>query len=550
MFRVSNKKALGQGLKCKIQLLVPGEEVEISYHNASLVQDVLKDLARQIDLADKDYYGLKLYDHIQWLDLTKPLYKQTKGTSDVVLVLKFKYYPAEPALLANESTRYYLYLQLRSDLLEGRLKGDSIESLAYLIACVLQSELGDANLSQHDSNYVSEFKFLPNQTEDLEWASLRLHQSEDFLGLSPSDAELNFLKKACQLDTYGIDPYPVKEGGSQRHFLIGVNHRGIATFQDSSMTNLFKWTDILRITADSKLVVLTCCKKSRKNDKEIKTRTLFAFRCPSSEHAQNFWKIASEHKLFFTLETTPQLPIVTSTGGFFKRSHKLKYVGRVEKDLLRDHVDESRSCSVKRSRSLMSKTNDGPLWQGFQSGGLNSSYLQSSASNLYSSDTANKTYPANMNYFREEDEDDHRENDSTTKYGGKRGSVQANATQAARDSPKATNFTRKSLLTTKTDDLASGNAIRRGSQIYMDTDQKNNDFMRASSILFVILFAIFVTFLLMSDNDRPSSISLLIKRLNLDQTSASLRQNYYLPLKSASKEAIQQLFSILDTKVL
>jgi len=526
---------------------VPGEEIEVSYTSSTTGQDILDDVAKTIDLLDKDYYGLKIYDHIEWLDLNKSIYKQTKGISNVILVLRFKYYPAEPALLANESTRYYLYLQLRADLLEGRLRADSQETLSYLIACVLQSELGDAqsspDTSQPNHNYVSQFKFVPNQTEEIELDSIRLHQNEDFLGLRPAEAELNFLKKASLLDTYGVDPYPVKEGGSHKHFLIGVNHRGIATFQDSKMTNLFSWEEIERITVDNKLVVIYCCKLQRKNDKNVKMRSIFAFRCPSQDHAHNFWKISTEHKYFFTLETGPDSPIIANTGGFFKKSHKLKYVGRVEKDLLREHHDEMRSNGVKRSRSLMVKSNDDNLWQGFHA----SSKTLSNSNNLYESNCLNKTLPASMDRFCEEEEDIIATNGAFES--GKRASGRLDE-QSTKDSPKSTNFIRRSTLTTKTDDLASGNAIRRGSQVFMDTDQISNDFLRASVILIILLAAIFFIILLMDDSDRPGSISLLVKRLNLDSFSSKLRQDYYLPLKSSLKQAFEQFHTIIDTKIL
>uniref|UniRef100_A0A6G1SL93 FERM domain-containing protein 5 n=1 Tax=Aceria tosichella TaxID=561515 RepID=A0A6G1SL93_9ACAR len=554
MFRFSNKKALGQSLKCRVQLLVPGESLEISYDTNSTGQDILNDAAQQLDLTDKDYYGLKLYDQIQWLDLSKSVVKQTKGVGNIVFVLRFKYYPAEPALLANESTRYYLYLQLRADLLEGRLRSDSHDTLAYLIACVMQSELGDATSktnTNQQNNYVSEFKFVPNQSDDLEMAAIRLHQSEDFLGLTPSDAELNFLKKACQLDTYGVDPYPVKDGNSHKHFLIGVNHRGILTFQDSKLTNLFVWGEIDRITLDSKLVVVHCRKIERKGEKSNKIRSMFAFRCPSHEHAQNFWKISTEHKYFFTLDSTPDTPIVTNTGGLFKKSHKLKYVGRVEKDLLRDHVDEGRSSNVKRSRSLMAKTNNGSLWQGFKQ--ANGNNLQTSMNNIYSADSINKTIPANMNYFREEDEDECEESASGVGEGKNAGGTQVGRTKGraslgslSKDSPKT--FNRKPVLTTKLE--ASASAIRRGSQIYMDTEQNDHDFVRASIILFITLASIFVVILLINDSDRPNSLSLILRKLNLEHVSVAMRQNYYLPLQSAVKTSFGRIFTILDSKLL
>lgn len=555
MFRISSKKALGQDLKCRVILLVPGEELEISYTINSIGQDIMDSVASELNLLDKDYYGLKIHDLIQWLDLSKLVIKQTKGFDlPLVFDLKFKYYPAEPALLANESTRYYLYLQLRLDLLEGRLKSDSQDSLAYLIACVLQSELGNYERKKKgelEFNYVSEFKFIPNQTEDLEWATIRLHQNEDFQDLKPADSELNFLKKACQLDTYGIDPFPVKEGNSHNHFLIGVNYLGISTFQDSKKTNQFSWNEIERITLDNKLVLIYCRKLNKKGEKTNKSKLLFGFRCPSQEYARNFWKLATEHRFFFTLESTPEEPIITNTGGLFKKNHKLKYIGRVEKDLLRDHVDELRSTGVKRSHSLMSKTNDGPRWQGFQSG----NNLQNSMNNIYASEFINKTLPSNMNYFREEEEDSLLEDASSNQQQQTPNQRETSASVFAKDSKKrssnvsiskdslkATTFIRRSTLTTKDDEMSSENVIRRGSQIFMETGQQTHDFIKTSIFLLLLFVVCLLAILLINDSDRPNSISLLVKKMNLEHVSLALRENYYLPLKSALRDGFSRLF--------
>lgn len=568
MFRMSSKKALSQELKCKIRLLLPDEELDIGYTINSLGQDIFNSVANQIDLVDRDYYGLKIHDQRGWLDLTKSIVKQTKGMDVVIFELRFKYYPAEPALLANESTRYYLYLQLRIDMIEDRLRSDSIETLAYLIACILQSELGDYTPNSK-TNYVSKFKFVPNQSQELELAAINLHQNEDFLGLKPADSELNFLKKACQLDTYGIDPFPVKDGNSHDHFLIGVNHLGISTFQDSRLTNRFTWEEIERLSLDNKIFLIYCRRTSKKGGKVKKP--LFGFRSPTQACAQNLWKIATEHRYFFTLESTPDIPIVTNTGGIFKKS-KLKYTGRVEKDLLRDHVDESRS-TVKRSHSLMSKSIDGPRWQGFQQG----KNLQSSLNNIYSSDYGNKTLPADMNYFREEEEDDeerdfddengdisftHRQSNSN------RGSIFQDNNSAigkkrissgsmSKDSPyKQANFTRRSVLTTKSSsdgidayNKNSNNIIRKGSQVYMDTDQRANDFIKTTIFLILLIISFLFIILLINDSDRPDSVNLLVKMMNLEPLSLTLRQNYYLPMKSVLKEGLSQLYTYLDSRL-
>lgn len=570
MFKFGGKKAISPELKCKIDLLVPNSEIDVSFSVSSTGNDVLSEINKQIELADKDYYGLRVAGQIDWVDLTKSVYKQTKPYQNVRLELRFKYYPAEPALLANESTRYRLYSQLRLDMLEGRLKGDDQDTLAYLIACVLQCELGDYSPDDksmaNDNNYVSEFKFVPNQSEELEWAAIKLHQSEDFLGLSPTEAELNFIKKAHQLDTYGIDPYPVKDGNSQTHFLIGVNYLGISTFQDSKKTNQFSWNEIERITIDNKLVLIYCKKipKEKQHQEQhqdgtlksigTKSRQLFGFRSPTQSHAYNFWKSATEQRFFFTLEYTPDLPIVTNSGGLFKRNHKLKYTGRVEKDIIRESSSDGNGNgkSVKRSQSLVIKSlTDGPRWQGFQ----NQDQQNQQGNNLPGSCmniAANKTMPATC--FREEDE--HEESPKTsllqddatnnTTSNNTNFGLSKDGRGSLRDSQNSGGTV---LAPSRKRDSSSGlsqnSSINRGregaasvkrkdrSKFYTCSDQPTNDFMKSTIFVVSIIVVFVLAILLVDETNRPSSVNLLLKRINLEQVSRTLRQNYYLPLKAA-----------------
>lgn len=540
MFR---RKALEQGLILRVKLLTPDEELDIRYNNTSLGQDIIDDVAKKIDLRDKDYYGLKLQNQIQWLDPTKLVTKQTKKMEPVVLELRFKFYPAEPALLANESTRYYLYLQLRLDLLEGRLRSEDQDTLAYLIACTLQSELGDIETKPilDSFNYVSEFKFVPNQTADLEWNAIRFHLSEDFQGLVPGDAELNFLKKASKLDTYGIDPYPVKEGSSHNHFLIGVNYLGISTFQDSKKTNQFAWSEIERISLDNKLVLIYCNKIVKKGSK---IKPLFGFRCPSLDHAHNFWKIATEHRYFFTLESTPVKPLIANTGGLLKKSHKLKYTGRVEKDVLKDNNDDSNQRCLKRSNSLLSKSVDGPRWQGFH----DKSFEGSSMRNIYASDAINRTMPSDLACFREEEEepveDCNEQISGLDQFGNRK---RQSISSAGVKTDQGNQFTgRRSNLTSKRNSSMNDNSIKKDDHFYTCSDQQDRDLIKITVFLITILMITFVGILLIQESDRPDTINLIIKRMNLEQTSKTLRESFYLPIRSALNVMSSQIITSLN----
>jgi hypothetical protein len=70
-------------------------------------------------------------------------------------------------------------------------------------------ELGDYDPELHEGNYISEQKLLLKQTDAIEEKALELHQTQ-LKGFTPEQAETHFLRLASQLDTYAVDPHPVK----------------------------------------------------------------------------------------------------------------------------------------------------------------------------------------------------------------------------------------------------------------------------------------------------------------------------------------------------
>lgn len=95
------------------------------------------------------------------------------------------------------------------------------------------AELGDYNPTEHVGNYVSQFKILLNQTPKLEEKIAQVHKTlksgrfcayflsgkgtfvNFYRGQTPAEGDVNFLKKACTLDTYGYYPYTIKVGGAK-----------------------------------------------------------------------------------------------------------------------------------------------------------------------------------------------------------------------------------------------------------------------------------------------------------------------------------------------
>lgn len=81
-----------------------------------------------------------------------------------------------PALTLCPSCRYYLCLQLRADIITGRLPC-SFVTHALLGSYAVQAELGDHDTEEHVGNYVSELRFAPNQTRELEERIMELHKT-------------------------------------------------------------------------------------------------------------------------------------------------------------------------------------------------------------------------------------------------------------------------------------------------------------------------------------------------------------------------------------
>lgn len=77
--------------------------------------------------------------------------------------------------------RYYLCLQLRDDILSGRLPC-SFVTHALLGSYTVQAEVGDYEPEEHGPDYVSDFRFAPNQTRELEERVMELHRNYRYRG--------------------------------------------------------------------------------------------------------------------------------------------------------------------------------------------------------------------------------------------------------------------------------------------------------------------------------------------------------------------------------
>lgn len=241
---------------CQVRFLDDSEPLSITYQKDTKGQYLLDHVCKSLDVVETDYFGLRFVNaskQVSWIDANRSIHKQLKGLSSPVLSFRVKFYPSDLTKLKEEITRYQIYLQLKKDFLRGRLRC-SDEDKNLLAAYIIQSELGDYDADEHLSNYVSEVKCLPPKSDANAHAISTVHKT--LAGKVPVDVEALFLKKASELDSYGVVPYAVTDLKGNSLYL-GITHRGVLTFYNSTnCTHVFKWTQIRRFDLDGKMFIV------------------------------------------------------------------------------------------------------------------------------------------------------------------------------------------------------------------------------------------------------------------------------------------------------
>ncbi|XP_064247093.1 band 4.1-like protein 1 isoform X12 [Passer domesticus] len=302
---------------CRVTLLDASEyECEVEKHARG---QVLFDMVcEHLNLLEKDYFGLTFCDsdsQKNWLDPSKEIKKQIRsGPWNFAFTVKF--YPPDPSQLTEDITRYYLCLQLRADIITGRLPC-SFVTHALLGSYAVQAELGDHDTEEHVGNYVSELRFAPNQTRELEERIMELHKT--YRGMTPGEAEIHFLENAKKLSMYGVDLHHAKDSEGI-DIMLGVCANGLLIYRDRLRINRFAWPKILKISYKRSNFYI----KIRPGEYEQFESTI-GFKLPNHRSAKRLWKVCIEHHTFFRL-VSPEPP----PKGFLVMGSKFRYSGRTQ----------------------------------------------------------------------------------------------------------------------------------------------------------------------------------------------------------------------------
>ncbi|XP_011357011.1 band 4.1-like protein 2 isoform X4 [Pteropus vampyrus] len=333
-------------VQCKVTLL-DGTEYSCDLEKRAKGQVLFDKVCEHLNLLEKDYFGLLFQESPEqknWLDPAKEIKRQLRNLP-WLFTFNVKFYPPDPSQLTEDITRYFLCLQLRQDIASGRLPC-SFVTHALLGSYTLQAELGDYDPEEHASHDLSDFQFAPTQTKELEEKVIELHKTHR--GLSPAQADSQFLENAKRLSMYGVDLHHAKDSEGV-DIKLGVCANGLLIYKDRLRINRFAWPKILKISYKRSNFYI----KVRPAELEQFESTI-GFKLPNHRAAKRLWKVCVEHHTFYRLVSPEQPP----KAKFLTLGSKFRYSGRTQAqtrqastliDRPAPHFERSSSKRVSRS---------------------------------------------------------------------------------------------------------------------------------------------------------------------------------------------------------
>uniref|UniRef100_A0A0R4J080 Tyrosine-protein phosphatase non-receptor type n=1 Tax=Mus musculus TaxID=10090 RepID=A0A0R4J080_MOUSE len=243
--------------------LLDSNVIECTLSVESTGQECLEAVAQRLELRETHYFGLWFLSKSQqarWVELEKPLKKHLdKFANEPLLFFGVMFYVPNVSRLQQEATRYQYYLQVKKDVLEGRLRC-SLEQVIRLAGLAVQADFGDYN--QFDSQeFLREYVLFPMDLameeaalEELTQKVAQEHKAHS--GILPAEAELMYINEVERLDGFGQEIFPVKDShGNSVH--LGIFFMGIfVRNRVGRQAVIYRWNDIGSVTHSKAAILL------------------------------------------------------------------------------------------------------------------------------------------------------------------------------------------------------------------------------------------------------------------------------------------------------
>ncbi|KAM9357665.1 FERM, ARHGEF and pleckstrin domain-containing protein 2 [Symphorus nematophorus] len=325
---VSGSKSHGRGLQIRVQGLDDSQEF-FDIDPKAFGQALLSEVFLRGNLIESDYFGLE-FQNMQmnwvWLEPTKPVVKQVRRPANTLFRLSVKFFPPDPGQLQEEYTRYLFSLQMKRDLMEGRLI--CTENTGALLAShLVQSEIGDYD-DVADRDFLRTNKLLPYQ-EKVQERIMELHRRH--LGQTPAESDFQILEIARKLEMYGVRFHPAADREGTK-INLAVSHMGLQVFQGNTKINTFNWSKIRKLSFKRKRFLIKLHPEVHGPHQDT-----LEFMMAGRDQCKIFWKICVEYHSFFRLFDQPQ---PKSKAILFTRGSSFRYSGRTQKQLV-EYVREN-----------------------------------------------------------------------------------------------------------------------------------------------------------------------------------------------------------------
>uniref|UniRef100_A0A7N8XWE6 FERM, ARHGEF and pleckstrin domain-containing protein 2 n=1 Tax=Mastacembelus armatus TaxID=205130 RepID=A0A7N8XWE6_9TELE len=321
---VSGSKSHGRGLQIRVQGL--DDSQEFFDIDVSCTLSIPSPLCIYTALSLQFVTHLEVSCLIVWLEPTKPIMKQVRRPANTLFRLSVKFFPPDPGQLQEEYTRYLFSLQMKRDLMEGRLI--CTENTGALLAShLVQSEIGDYD-DIADRDFLRMNKLLPYQ-EKVQERIMELHRRH--LGQTPAESDFQILEIARKLEMYGVRFHPAADREGTK-INLAVAHMGLQVFQGHTKINTFNWSKIRKLSFKRKRFLIKLHPEVHGPHQDT-----LEFMMASRDECKIFWKICVEYHSFFRLFDQPQ---PKSKAILFTRGSSFRYSGRTQKQLV-EYVREN-----------------------------------------------------------------------------------------------------------------------------------------------------------------------------------------------------------------
>lgn len=270
---------------------------------------------------------------MRWIDLQRPINRELEkyAPSTKVLYLRVMFYVISGvSLIHDEATRNYYFLQLRQDVVEGRISCDPKQAVILANYCYI-CEYGDFQDRHQSVDYLKSFLSFPKHfvesgmLEALTQEVIQQHHRDKVQDISQAAAEEFYISLCQQLDGYGQETFTARNDDSIE-VMLGISVSGIIVAH-SGKHKFYPWREIQNVVNHKRNFNIETAEQNVK------------FVLEDADSGRYIWKLCiSQHTFFMNYEQNH----VGQVSGLFRTSNASK------EDLM---ISDDRLCTASMYNS-------------------------------------------------------------------------------------------------------------------------------------------------------------------------------------------------------